>query len=44
MSDSAKWYVIHTYSGYENAVKTAAVVWDAAFVLSQSVYAMKAKS
>ena len=23
MSDSAKWYVIHTYSGYENAVKTA---------------------
>ena len=22
MSDSAKWYVIHTYSGYENAVKT----------------------
>ena len=21
MSDSAKWYVIHTYSGYENAVK-----------------------
>ena len=23
MSDSAKWYVIHTYSGYENAVKTS---------------------
>lgn len=23
MSDSAKWYVVHTYSGYENAVKTA---------------------
>ena len=23
MSDSAKWYVIHTYSGYENAVKAA---------------------
>ena len=22
MSDSAKWYVAHTYSGYENAVKT----------------------
>ena len=22
MSESAKWYVIHTYSGYENAVKT----------------------
>ena len=22
MSDDAKWYVIHTYSGYENAVKT----------------------
>ena len=22
MADSAKWYVIHTYSGYENAVKT----------------------
>lgn len=22
MSDNAKWYVIHTYSGYENAVKT----------------------
>ena len=25
MSDSAKWYVIHTYSGYENAVKTSIV-------------------
>ena len=23
MSDSAKWYLIHTYSGYENAVKTS---------------------
>ena len=23
MPDSAKWYVIHTYSGYENAVKTS---------------------
>ena len=23
MSDSAKWFVIHTYSGYENAVKTS---------------------
>ena len=23
MSDSAKWYVIHTYSGYESAVKTS---------------------
>ena len=23
MSDEAKWYVIHTYSGYENAVKTS---------------------
>ena len=23
MSDSAKWYVIHTYSGHENAVKTS---------------------
>ena len=23
MSDSAKWYVIHTYSGYENAIKTS---------------------
>ena len=23
MSDSAKWYVIHTYYGYENAVKTS---------------------
>jgi transcriptional antiterminator NusG len=23
MSESAKWYVIHTYSGYENAVKTS---------------------
>ena len=23
MSDSAKWYVIHTYSGYENAVTTS---------------------
>ena len=22
MADSAKWYVVHTYSGYENAVKT----------------------
>ncbi len=22
MSDSAKWYVIHTYSGYENKVMT----------------------
>ena len=22
MSDYAKWYVVHTYSGYENAVKT----------------------
>lgn len=23
MSESAKWYVIHTYSGYENAVKAS---------------------
>ena len=23
MSENAKWYVIHTYSGYENAVKTS---------------------
>lgn len=23
MNESAKWYVIHTYSGYENAVKTS---------------------
>ena len=23
MAESAKWYVAHTYSGYENAVKTA---------------------
>lgn len=23
MAENAKWYVIHTYSGYENAVKTA---------------------
>ena len=23
MTESAKWYVAHTYSGYENAVKTA---------------------
>ena len=23
MADSAKWYVLHTYSGYENAVKTS---------------------
>ena len=23
MSDEAKWYVVHTYSGYENAVKTS---------------------
>lgn len=23
MADNAKWYVIHTYSGYENAVKAA---------------------
>ena len=23
MSESAKWYLIHTYSGYENAVKTS---------------------
>ena len=22
MADNANWYVIHTYSGYENAVKT----------------------
>jgi transcriptional antiterminator NusG len=22
MSESARWYVVHTYSGYENAVKT----------------------
>lgn len=22
MSDNAKWYVVHTYSGYENAVKS----------------------
>ena len=21
MADSAKWYVVHTYSGYENTVK-----------------------
>ena len=25
MSENAKWYVIHTYSGYENAVKAAIV-------------------
>jgi transcriptional antiterminator NusG len=23
MSENARWYVVHTYSGYENAVKTA---------------------
>ena len=23
MAENAKWYVVHTYSGYENAVKTA---------------------
>ena len=23
MADNAKWYVVHTYSGYENAVKSA---------------------
>ena len=23
MADNAKWYVIHTYSGYENAVASA---------------------
>jgi len=23
MAESARWYVVHTYSGYENAVKTA---------------------
>ena len=23
MSEGAKWYVIHTYSGYENAVRTS---------------------
>ena len=23
MADNAKWYVVHTYSGYENAVKAA---------------------
>ncbi len=23
MADNARWYVVHTYSGYENAVKTA---------------------
>lgn len=23
MSESAKWYVVHTYSGYENAVKSS---------------------
>ena len=23
MADNAKWYVLHTYSGYENAVKAA---------------------
>jgi transcriptional antiterminator NusG len=23
MADNAKWYVLHTYSGYENAVRTA---------------------
>jgi transcriptional antiterminator NusG len=23
MSDSAQWYVVHTYSGYENAVKSS---------------------
>ena len=22
MAEEAKWYVVHTYSGYENAVKT----------------------
>ena len=28
MSDDAKWYVIHTYSGYENAVKTTCFLAD----------------
>ena len=28
MSDDAKWYVIHTYSGYENAVKTMETVTE----------------
>ena len=23
MADNAKWYVVHTYSGYENAVAAA---------------------
>ena len=23
MADAAKWYVVHTYSGYENAVAAA---------------------
>ena len=23
MAENAKWYVVHTYSGYENAVKTS---------------------
>ena len=23
MSDTAKWYVVHTYSGYENKVATS---------------------
>ena len=23
MAENAKWYVVHTYSGYENAVKAA---------------------
>ena len=22
MAEAAKWYVVHTYSGYENTVKT----------------------
>ena len=25
MSDTAKWYVLHTYSGYENTVASAII-------------------
>ena len=31
MSENAKWYVIHTYSGYENAVKTSNSSTDGAW-------------
>ena len=32
MSESAKWYVVHTYSGYENAVKTSIEKFVTGFV------------